>query len=125
MAIIHDNPETRIGDMNKLMKLYLEKGNSEVNAFKDQIKKLPDDVISDLKDHYFEYEERNSLEARIVKDADTLELGFQSLEYLQIGYSAHLNWLEDLESRLHFDISKEIFREMRSSDINDWWKDVI
>lgn len=81
-----------------------------MKAFEDQVQKLPESIQNELKEVYMEYEERESLESMIVKDADTLELAFQSLEYLQIGYSAHLNRLEELETRLYFDESKEILK---------------
>jgi 5'-deoxynucleotidase YfbR-like HD superfamily hydrolase len=45
---------------------------------------LPKNIKQELIEVYLEYETRESVEAKIVKDADTLELAFQSLEYLQI-----------------------------------------
>src|SRR3989338_4025487 len=42
MTLIHDNAETRIGDLNKIMARYFSNKNEvEMAAFKDQCQNLP------------------------------------------------------------------------------------
>ncbi len=83
MALLHDLTEARTGDLPNTIKRYFDK--EALHAADEQI---ADEMLSGLGaigEEYLlllqEYEERTSLEARIVKAADKLDLLLQAREY--------------------------------------------
>ena len=80
MALLHDWAETRVGDTPKTATNYFgaeARKTAETRAF--------DDIVSgvgpcepEYKTLYRDYEERNSLEARLVKAADVIDLLVQA-----------------------------------------------
>ena len=80
MALLHDLAETRIGDMPKTAVSYFgseARRKAEIAAFADVIA-----ATGNARDHYQdlyeEYEARESLEARVVKAADVIDLLVQA-----------------------------------------------
>ncbi|MFN0107331.1 MAG: HD domain-containing protein [Blastocatellia bacterium] len=83
MALLHDLTEARTGDLPNTIKRYFDKAS--LHAADERI---ADEMLSGLGaigEEYLllwqEYEERSSLEARIVKAADKLDLLLQAREY--------------------------------------------
>ena len=83
MALLHDLTETRTGDLPSTIKRYFEP--STLKAADEKIVKEIFAGIGSLGEIYFElwqdYEDRASLEARLVKAADKLDLLLQAYEY--------------------------------------------
>jgi putative hydrolase of HD superfamily len=80
MALIHDWAETRVGDMPKTATDYFgadARKHAEATAFADIIETAGAGA-SQYENIYFDYEQRNSLEARLVKAADVLDLLIQA-----------------------------------------------
>lgn len=76
MALLHDWAETRVGDMPKTATDYFGKDvrrTAETRAFADIVSGLGSGE-SDYKSLYEDYEQRSSLEARVVKAADVIDL---------------------------------------------------
>jgi putative hydrolase of HD superfamily len=74
MALIHDWAETRVGDMPKTATAYFGadvRKQAELRAFGDIVN---GDGKSGYEGLYEDYERRNSLEARLVKAADIIDL---------------------------------------------------
>jgi putative hydrolases of HD superfamily len=83
MALMHDLTETRTGDLPSTIKKYFGKKN-----VKDADHQIAEEIfagLGEIGNDYFElwldYERRDSLESKIVKAADKLDLLLQSLEY--------------------------------------------
>lgn len=83
MALLHDLTEARTGDLPNTIKRYFDK-----EALRSAEEEIADEMLSGLAaigEEYLlllqEYEERTSLEARIVKAADKLDLLLQAHEY--------------------------------------------
>jgi len=76
MALIHDLAESRTGDLHYLSKRYCKR--EEKGAAKDIFAKTV--FEKDFVDLFEEYEERKSLEAKIVKDADNLDIDIEIRE---------------------------------------------
>jgi len=75
MLLLHDMPETRIGDISKYPgKVYLDTTKGEKRIIEEQSRKLPEKLGKEYKTLMEEFEERKTKEAIIAKDADTLEL---------------------------------------------------
>lgn len=81
MALAHDMAETRVSDLNYTQKVYREA--DEARAAEDIFGgTLFEDFEMDI---LREYEERKSREARIVKDADNLDVDFELKELAERG----------------------------------------
>ncbi len=79
MALIHDWAETRIGDMPRTATQYFEadvRKEAETKAFTDLVERVT--TKTTLSDLHHDYENRDSLEARVVKAADILDLLIQA-----------------------------------------------
>jgi putative hydrolases of HD superfamily len=76
MALIHDWAETRVGDMPKTATEYFGAENrkkAETQAFADIVSGIRSGE-SEYESLYEDYEQRSSLEARVVKAADVIDL---------------------------------------------------
>jgi putative hydrolase of HD superfamily len=89
IALLHDWAEARVGDMPRTATLYFgseARKQAETAAFSDLTEPLDQDgqtaVYSSL---YHEYEERSTLEARLVKAADVIDLLVQALALERAG----------------------------------------
>jgi putative hydrolases of HD superfamily len=87
IALLHDWAETRVGDMPRTATLYFgseARKRAETAAFADVVSGV--DASKDLYANLYEdYEHRSSLEARLVKAADVLDLLVQVLALERAG----------------------------------------
>src|SRR5215510_8959095 len=87
MALLHDWYEARVGDMPRTATEYFgsdARKRAETAAFRDLAQPLkPNDAL--YADLYDEYEERNTLEARLVKAADIIDLLVEALALERAG----------------------------------------
>ncbi len=84
IALIHDLTEARVTDIPLTAQYYLDKGKAEKKAAMELFIRTPNPR------EYFrlwrEYEDGLSLEGRLVKFADKLEMLVQALEYEKTGF---------------------------------------
>ena len=84
IAVLHDLAEARVTDIPLTAQYYLDKGKAEKKAAMELFIRTPNPR------EYFrlwrEYEEGLSLEGRLVKFADKLEMLVQALEYEKAGF---------------------------------------
>lgn len=87
IALLHDWAETRVGDMPRTGTLYFgseARKQAEMAAFKDVVHEV-DETEGLYARLYNDYEHRTSLEARLVKAADVLDLLVQVLALERAG----------------------------------------
>lgn len=80
MALLHDWAETRVGDMPRTATHYFgadERKLAEGRAFADIVTEVGP-AEADYQELYDDYEQRQSIEARIVKAADVIDLLVQA-----------------------------------------------
>ena len=87
IALLHDWAEARVGDMPRTATQYFgaeARKHAETAAFQDLTEALDrgDALYANL---YHEYEERNTLEARLVKAADVIDLLIEALALERAG----------------------------------------
>ena len=87
MALLHDWAEARVGDMPRTATLYFgseARKQAETAAFADIVSEV-DGATGLYSSLYNDYEHRNSLEARLVKAADVIDLLVQVLALERAG----------------------------------------
>ena len=85
IALLHDWAEVRVGDMPRTATLYFgseARKSAEMAAFSDIVNEVDEGLYANL---YNDYERRDSLEARLVKAADVLDLLIQVLALERAG----------------------------------------
>ncbi len=119
MCLFHDFPEARTGDHNYVNKKYVIV--DEEKAVRDQVQDLPfGDEISRL---LREFNALETLEARLSKDADQLDLILELKEQLDLGNSQAEEWLSFALKRLLTESGKRLAEEIMTTKRDSWWFD--
>jgi len=127
MCLIHDLGEIRSNDHNWVHKRYVKVFDQEIS--KDQLGSLP---YPDLYDLATEYEERESTEAKLAKDADILDQILLLREYEWQGSKEAKIWLEGKKGeadarpldRLTTTIGRELGETLYERSPSEWWQDL-
>ncbi len=83
MAILHDLAEARITDVPLTAQRYPDKGKGEREALMEMLSPIG---RGDLLSLFDEYENETSIEGKLVKFADRLEMLIQAYEYERAGF---------------------------------------
>ena len=117
MCLIHDLPEARMGDLNHLQKKYVTP--RETDAVSDMVKNLPGgESLEALID---EFNEGETTEARLARDADQLALILDLKNLSDIGYQTPERWVPHVSGRLMTDIGREMADSILKTHRDDWW----
>ncbi|SLM27375.1 HD domain protein, metal dependent phosphohydrolase [Desulfamplus magnetovallimortis] len=117
MALVHDLPEARTGDLNYVQKQYVRP--LEDKAMADMSKGL--DFGDELKSLLDEFNESSSKEARLARDADQLSFMMELKKQHDIGALSPEKWLPFIENRLQTDTGRKIAGSIMASSWDDWW----
>lgn len=119
MALFHDVSESRSGDQNWVHKRY-------VKVFEDEI--MNDQFSGLTKDNEAlklveEYSKRETLEAKVAKDADLLDQLLLLKEYENNGNDEAKDWLKgrEQEKLMHTKSAKMLAEKIHEANIHDWW----
>ncbi len=117
MCLFHDLHEARTGDHNYVNKRYVHV--YEEKAIQDLAQELPfgDEIISLTR----EFSEGESLEARISRDADQIDLILELKEQQDLGNKSAGEWLYYAEKRLLTESAKRLAKEVMNTKFSDWW----
>jgi len=119
MCLFHDFPEARTGDHNYVNKKYVTV--DEEKAVQDQVQGLPfGDEVSRL---IQEFNGLETLEARLSKDADQLDLILELKEQLDLGNTQAEEWLSFALKRLLTASGKQLAQEIMTTKRDSWWFD--
>jgi putative hydrolases of HD superfamily len=120
MALIHDLSESRSVDSHYISRQYVERFEKE--ALEDTLEATA--VREEFMAIWQEYEERDSIEAKIVKDADTLDVDLELKEQEYKGVRLGEDTLEGrmyvAQTKLFTESAKEFFYAIQESNPNDW-----
>ncbi|MBC6718389.1 HD domain-containing protein [Aurantimonas sp. DM33-3] len=119
MALVHDLHESRVGDANYVQKMYR---TEEVN---DAIREMAEDtsLAGHLRDLHNEMTIGDTLEAKIVKDADNLDCDFELRERADSGAriaSALEPTRGAVAASLHTNTAREIHEALRNRCSHEW-----
>jgi len=121
MILIHDNPETRILDLDYIAQKYNPgKKTAEVNAFNDQTEGLFQELKASMRDLFAEFMGQETPESRIAKDADKLEQSFQAKIYMGTGIPAARIWFEESGKLLQTESAKALYEALTQTSYTDW-----
>ena len=120
MALIHDVSESRSVDSHYVSRQYVERHEEE--AITDTLQGTA--VQEEFLRLWKEYEERQCIEAKIVKDADLidvdLELKEQAYRGLKLGEDTLAGRMYVAQEHLYTETAKELFYAIQESNPNDW-----
>lgn len=117
MCLFHDLSEARVSDLNYVHQKYNER--LENKAVEDLANTLP--FGDDLKKIIDEYEARETIEARLTKDADNIEFLLSLKEQSDIGNDRADTWIQPLLGRLLTEDGKKLAEEILQTDSDQWW----
>ena len=120
LALVHDIAESRAGDVDYLSRQYAER-NEEL-GIKDM---LSDTAIEkEFLELWEEYEKRESIESKIVKDADNLDVDFELVEQAAHGCTLKDEWQEIRgfvsKNKLYTKTAKKIFDQIGKTSPHSW-----
>lgn len=120
MALVHDIAESRSGDVDYMSRQYVKR--DEHMAIHDMLAETS--VEKEFLELIQEYEKRESIEAKIVKDADNLDVEMEIREMHSSGHGlagALQPHRDNVVSKLYFTKSaREMNAEIRESNPHDW-----
>ena len=118
MALFHDIEEARTGDVYRLAKLYVTVDKDQART--DALKRLP--KRNRIEKLLGEYDQRKTLEAKIVKDADNLSLCLELKMLVEKGNTHAGEWLDANIGALQLKESKDMGNALLKTDSQGWWK---
>lgn len=120
MALVHDLPESRCGDVDYISREYTKRKESDaiVDSLKETI--FGEEIV----EIWNEYEKRESIEAKIVKDADNLDVELELGELKEQGSSLKEVWKADRRKmvypKLYTDSAEKMWDEIETANPHDW-----
>ena len=125
MVLVHDVTESRTGDVHTLTRHYVKRDEGKAAAHMFAGTSLEDDAHALLK----EYAERTTLESKVVKDADLLDVDMELRELEARGGDYPRTWKDKRKSISEKDLltesGKALWKEIYASDPYAWYADGI
>ncbi len=123
LCLFHDVQETRTGDLNWMNQRYaIGAKEGEQKALLEQASQLPQEIAQRVLALAEEYNSRSSPEARLAKEADTLECLLQCREYQMQGYTKAQSWAEMCYAGLRSANARSLARECLNTDPGQWFE---
>lgn len=120
MALVHDLAESRTGDAHYMSRLYVER--NEAAAIHDTLQGTS--LEKEMLELWEEYEKLESIEAKLVKDADwldvDLELREQAMNGNQLEEHFKIHRAEAMLPRLKTESGKKMFEQILKSNPHNW-----
>lgn len=121
MSLLHDIPEVRCGDVHHISRRYTTRDESK--AIQDILANLGES--EDLLQLYEEYEKRESIESKIVKDADNLDVDLEIAEQDAKGNKFRELYKDNREmvaKEFYTETAKKLYKLIVTSNPHDWQK---
>ena len=118
LCLFHDLPESRIGDHNYVQKRYVSADMDKVLKDIHEASPLGPNIVEMIE----EFEEQKTLEARLARDADHLELLLVLKRELDTGNPQAADWFEVSQKRLKSPEAQELARQIRATPYDAWWR---
>ncbi|MDX8036474.1 HD family hydrolase [Lentzea sp. BCCO 10_0856] len=126
LGLFHDVPETRIGDIPYVGKLYLDVKVPPEAVAADQVRHLPAPLAAHIEALVAEHESAKSYdhtpEARCSRDADKLELLLQAREYQAAGITKMERFIQTMQASVVTDTGKALMDSALRIAPSEWWE---
>jgi len=119
LALMHDLPEARTGDLNYVNQKYVTA--DEERAAADMTAGLP--FADELRELLAEYRAETTPESVVAHDADQLEMLLELKDQIDKGVSAASDWTPFVLRRLRTESAQTLARRILDSDSASWWFD--
>ncbi len=117
MALTHDLPEARTGDLNYVQKKYVTA--LEAKAASHMAEGLP--FGSELLSVLQEFNEAETRESMLARDADQLSFMIELKKELDTGAKSPEKWLPFIIERIKTDTGRKLAQGIMDSNWDDWW----
>jgi putative hydrolases of HD superfamily len=118
MCLLHDAHETRVGDVEAVGRAYVTTSKPEAITA-HQTANMPTETATMFRDLVAEYEAQETLEARVARDADKIEVLLQAIEYAKQGFDT-AEWRENAVNALRTDAGKNLAQAVNLTNPT-WW----
>lgn len=118
MSVFHDFHESRTGDLDKIAKFYLTRDQDKANR---HIFKGVDDELLKMLDIY---EKQQTLEARIVYEANVIAFAVELKLLIEKGNVHAQEWLTANTSRLRIPEAIALAKSIAASSSQAWWESI-
>lgn len=120
MVLVHDISESRAGDVDYLARQYVIR-NEEL-AMQDMLGETS--IEKEFLSLWEEYEARQTIESKIVKDADNLDVDIELAEQASKGSPLQVLWQSNrqfvAEEKLYTKTAKKLFDQLIKADPHEW-----
>jgi len=117
MCLFHDLAESRTSDLNYVHQKYNQA--NEMQALRDMAATV--EFGPDIVKTVAEYEQRQTKEAKVAKDADQIEWILSLKEQVDTGNSRAESWMHIAAKRLKTKAAKGVAREIMKTNSDRWW----
>jgi len=117
ICLLHDLPESRIGDLNYVQKKYLHPDLPKVLNDIEKASSIGPEIVHWIQ----EYENAETLEAQIAHDADQIELLLVLKKEHELGNLQAMEWFKNTVKRLKTSIAHQLAQTILTTPSDDWW----
>lgn len=117
MCLLHDLAEARTSDLNYVYQRYVESDDEKVIEDLASSLSFGNRVILVLRD----YKQRQSIESRLTKDADTIDLILSLKEQADVGNTRAASWLAPVLKRLKTEEGRQLADVIVKTNSDEWW----
>lgn len=117
LCLMHDLPEARTGDLNYVNKKYVTVDE------KKAVRELAEPLFfgAEIEESIDEFNERETKEALLARDADQLSLILQLKECGDLGNRYSGEWIRFAVLRLATENARKLAEEILDTDSSHWW----
>jgi putative hydrolase of HD superfamily len=117
LCLLHDLPEARTGDLNYVNKKYVQVDEGKAVADLAAGLFFGEEIRTIIK----EFNENNTLESQLARDADQLSLILMLKHLGDLGNSYSKDWIHYACRRLLTPVAVRLAEEILATDSSDWW----
>ncbi|MBI3536607.1 MAG: HD domain-containing protein [Chloroflexi bacterium] len=117
LVMFHDLPEARTSDHNYVNRRYVIEDLEKVLREGERVWANGKEIAAYVR----EFEAAETLEAKLAKDADQLELLAMLKEQFDLGNASARAWMDSAIKRLHTVAGKHLAQEILATRWDEWW----
>jgi putative hydrolase of HD superfamily len=124
LGLFHDIGETRTSDLPSVGKRHVTPQSAE-EIISIQTASIPTEIAAPIRAIIGEYEKRESLESKCVKDADKIECLLQAIEYQAAGNRQLQPWIDTMLDGVKTESGKRLAHAAVKVSADEWWYDIV